>query len=1525
MKLKCRIKEKDYDIVQGATFSEEFNETLDSGTIILDHIPKIGNLKPFDDVYIWNSDEEFNGYYNIGDTFPANLTNCTIDYSVGEDYYENESAASSELITGICEVNQYSSDKYRFSGSAIDIWSYLVLDKRDESKRFYISDNDKFIFRITLRSNSNPNEVYTENYAFPLYITPENKERGIFILSRVPEDEENDTSQSPDAIYVFFSREVSTFTGTQYINNNNVVNPSDGYIEIDNSAYDYHNNKAYTIVSIEKNGIYGYFERNVTTPGTLTFNNISLTELLTLKNLTLSGLVKGRKLIMDLDYIKKVDGNDYAVNLRFSKRISLKHIGSNVEVYAYMTLTSSANNPTSWSSSFKTNLAFSDRDNSYVQDFEAENYDTYHLYFDTLNEVNLSDVIFKINQKSSLPHFFKHFVIDKWESEMIDLNHENYKYTLSLVSETKRMEKVVCPNLSITQPIAIGVPKRSIFYYMQQYLDLYSPKIKKTIGNNKWIYVNKYSLDLRDANEAYDASDPIGKPLKAIFTDDLYAPEMSLSAPTLRELFSKLMIIKDCIPVVKNDVIYAMQISKTYGTFNLGQEHSNYLYESMDSGSFSTALRKEHQGAISQKNSAHMVEYLGFRNANSALLTLDNLEIETRFPIYKINRIYLCYYRTVNYTKINDSSTILTKTILVKQDITRLVLQNTVRNTLPADWTKYGEINKFDEMSKYKLLTIGYDIGSKKISGWGEKYSYLGDALGWTTITKTYIETMLETVHHFFPYGISRKQYFNPDERIIDERSWAESVVAYKSNSFPDIDDIAAKIKSIFFQVDYNAMYSGTVVHTKDDIDEDDYETTDNNSSSLTVLEVDGLYEKEKANRFGNPTKSWPARYNSVDEMNSLNNKLGTMRDDTIVFHREYQVYEDVVLANFIAMKDYVLKNYYTSVFAKYRTYSYASYSESVERKENDRYNVILSLDKQYYEDGMITGINVINIISAFNKSILNNNLTVSYDNQVNGGYFSFDNNKKYFSDVNSFVSGYSLCFNIRMYDTLTAGLYISSVNCFSDGTSLWESNKQYIGSAQDWYKLPVASDADGFLKNIGCYFGHFKDNTIVTDVKDGTGGNELFTNLFRLPLNVRTPDNYFGKTYSFCKDDKEIIDYTLQYELINYDKDNILFSEWLMKLSEFGNYIKFTEEQQVASLNNSQFYFRVFFGQRFVNYNLETWSAGYSPSTYEQAIVLRFNSAVNLSNLVGKTILGAQNEIKYRTGYSHTEPFVKVDFYVTLNITEILNVSSSKIVVNVIQTTKEIIKFGSTIITTSVYSLEFERLDNAPEPGYVDYYCHGQFLHMSENDARITAKNGKDFPSGDNWNSNLNISNSEIKYGTITGEANTYTFPKTMYILTSASKLENSLIYKQLDKDNLPEGYNIVEVDANDVFSPVQVDEQGRSYIQFKANSALGDNYQSVQYWYLDTTVSEYGISEKDDGPGEPYTNTLEGDGLLHFVFGVNRTKAQGDTKIYVSIVKSRRKEVYDHRHRVIGTIANTLESNNARQQLYDVIEEDS
>ena len=65
MNLKCKINGKEYEVlVQGNTLSDEYNETLDSGNIILAHINKIKKLKPYDDVFIY--DNEFNGYDRNG-------------------------------------------------------------------------------------------------------------------------------------------------------------------------------------------------------------------------------------------------------------------------------------------------------------------------------------------------------------------------------------------------------------------------------------------------------------------------------------------------------------------------------------------------------------------------------------------------------------------------------------------------------------------------------------------------------------------------------------------------------------------------------------------------------------------------------------------------------------------------------------------------------------------------------------------------------------------------------------------------------------------------------------------------------------------------------------------------------------------------------------------------------------------------------------------------------------------------------------------------------------------------------------------------------------------------------------------------------------------------------------------------------------------------------------------------------------------------------------------------------------------
>ena len=60
MNLKCKIHGKEFPIVQGVTFSEEYNETLDSGSLIITHVSKIRKLRPYNDVFIF--DNEFNGF-----------------------------------------------------------------------------------------------------------------------------------------------------------------------------------------------------------------------------------------------------------------------------------------------------------------------------------------------------------------------------------------------------------------------------------------------------------------------------------------------------------------------------------------------------------------------------------------------------------------------------------------------------------------------------------------------------------------------------------------------------------------------------------------------------------------------------------------------------------------------------------------------------------------------------------------------------------------------------------------------------------------------------------------------------------------------------------------------------------------------------------------------------------------------------------------------------------------------------------------------------------------------------------------------------------------------------------------------------------------------------------------------------------------------------------------------------------------------------------------------------------------------
>ena len=81
--------------------------------------------------------------------------------------------------------------------------------------------------------------------------------------------------------------------------------------------------------------------------------------------------------------------------------------------------------------------------------------------------------------------------------------------------------------------------------------------------------------------------------------------------------------------------------------------------------------------------------------------------------------------------------------MLVNQDITKLVKLNSERNLLSTDWLSLPADlpDAIDTLAKYKLTTVGYDIGNNVIDGWGTIYNYpLQNS--WFNTTKSSIETL---------------------------------------------------------------------------------------------------------------------------------------------------------------------------------------------------------------------------------------------------------------------------------------------------------------------------------------------------------------------------------------------------------------------------------------------------------------------------------------------------------------------------------------------------------------------------------------------------------------------------------------------------------------------------------------------------------------------------------------------------------------------------------------------------------------
>ncbi len=1120
------------------------------------------------------------------------------------------------------------------------------------------------------------------------------------------------------------------------------------------------------------------------------------------------------------------------------------------------------------------------------------------LFFDTIDlTITLNDLQY--------PSFYKHLLVFQFTDERLNPKENIYKYKIELCSETMKLEKIQLPNISITQPLNINL-KRSVYDYALQFVNQYNIKKKVSTTNvsNMWVYQDKYILS---------------PDIQEIFSD-VYCPDFSLDNPSLKDVLHQLFLTKDRIPYVKDDVICALDITQRHGTFNTNGAYS--ITGSMSAENYAHGLKRTYQDALSGFKTARRVEYLGFRNSDNALMTLGNMEIETKFPIYKINKIYMCYYKKCEiYSFEDENDQTGTKTrdmvFLCKQDITPLVKLEQERALLSEDWQDFNVANTPDgdncieEMARYKLCTVGYNIGDTKITGWGTQYDY---PKGWWTIKKSYIENIFKIIDANIPYGIYTKGYIarNLNEGEVIMTSPSSNPIENIVSVFGDSNTSASKLKSFMFEVEYEAFYNGTTITSKD-IMRDDIITNDNSSSSLTLLEKDGLFQKEKANRFGNMAYSIMANYNTIDELQELGSVYD---DDVIIYSRQYQIWNNIVKASYSGTKDYVLKNYFTSVYAKHRPTALMDYSQSTNRAENRKMYVMLSKNKLYYDNPYdplrkppmmfqnFDGASFLDEIVSFCKP----NPKVEsigkfiFNDKINFGYVEktklvegVETKERYSTDINAFINGYSLCFNIAMFENLTMGNYIKEANPEINGAD--EVEDDFTGSVQNFYGV-VDNDETGFIETMSFYVAHinedeFNDNVVeyYNDIAD-----DLYDKINALPKIKEEigETNIIGGEYNICKDNKEVIDMTFQIEPIT-DDENIVFSEWMLKLSDlYGIYNKVSQTYQKEDVEN--------YG---LELNLRYASqSGIGRRNFPFVLIeipknVYDNQLQNGQNVRGGLSLPYKNhtidmstpnaKIKYDVAFTS---FAELEQdYFTINAKTITTVYNGYNAPNSIIQEDKTFKLEK---INEITELTINGLDTT------NNYYFSNFSHIGTNEDGYVTVGAWKMKIDSGFPYDLSCYCDEIIAGdpisihdfieTIMAVATGTTpqiYEKNMFLRLSDENIKKTLVYDEYPFGSLD--FSNIKVD--DVIVPYtkpyssNINRDSPTYLRIYLSLILHTYYaKSIQVWFNDN-------------------------GTLHFVFGVNVSDAdydRGYIDIYLSSLAKKDTRVYNENNVVVGQVKN-------------------
>lgn len=278
----------------------------------------------------------------------------------------------------------------------------------------------------------------------------------------------------------------------------------------------------------------------------------------------------------------------------------------------------------------------------------------------------------------------KYFLIDTWTEDIVSFNPLKYNYNISLISETIKLQKVVLPNLAITQ--RINGPTKDIRLMLDRYNELY-------------VY--------KQYPELYMSSR-----FRPFATKEL-CPETLFNRPTAYEVYNTLLAKKNSVVKIHNHEIDYIKLDE-YGNA-IDESKLYYVTDTQNIEEYANRLDAQVSNGVSTNNNVYTISNLTVRGGDGeSVLNDDNMCVVLDKPIYDLDAISGIYVKFPVMYKVTGG------TFDREINITSKVVEKAIYDTYLTS-TKNSTITE----KNYKRNALYYVRGSNKIEGLSYNERYL--------------------------------------------------------------------------------------------------------------------------------------------------------------------------------------------------------------------------------------------------------------------------------------------------------------------------------------------------------------------------------------------------------------------------------------------------------------------------------------------------------------------------------------------------------------------------------------------------------------------------------------------------------------------------------------------------------------------------------------------------------------------------------------------------------------------------------